>query len=91
VDVTLRPKKKKAAVDQRQLQLPLGEFVPGWKGKRYLLCSDGVWHLVLEIRADYVAETQCGADVTVAQQEEHSQHPMCSDCAAIQGASWKDR
>jgi hypothetical protein len=91
VDVTLRPKKKKVAENPQQLQLPLGEFVPGWKGARYLLCSDGAWHLVLEIRAEYVAETQCGADAAIAQQEEHSNHPMCQECAAIQGAKWKTR
>lgn len=91
MDVTLRRPKNKKPADGRQLQLPLGEFVPGWHGKRYLLCSDGVWHLVLEVGAEYRAETQCGADVMVAQQEERSNHPLCQECAAIQGASWKGR
>lgn len=87
MDVTLRrPRHKKE--NERQLKLPLGEFVPGWKGKRCLLCTDGKWHVVLEIRKGYQAETQCAEDTKVAQQEDKSEHPMCELCATL---AWKPR
>jgi len=57
---------------------------PGWQGKRYLLCSDGVWHLVLGIRDGNVADTQCCEDVDVQLPlPEGSTEPMCETCVKL--------
>ena len=72
-----------------QQDLPFSEnFVPGWSGKRYLLCSDGAWHLVLEIRDGMVVDTQCCADATlvypVPEGDDRRVHlPMCKECVAL--------
>lgn len=90
MDIAIRrPKKKEPA--KEQLQLPFSEYTEGWTGMRYLLCADGQWHLVLEIREGFVVDTQCSADTQLVQQEEASktQYPMCSACTALQAARWK--
>lgn len=91
MDVTLRqPKgaKKKAKANERQLRLPYMDLVPGWTGWRWLLCSDSKWHLVSAILAGNAADTQCCEGVTVAQQSNPNNHPMCNDCCEIQAARW---
>lgn len=71
----------------KQLPLPFeGAFVEGWKGKRYLKCDDGMWHLVFEIREGRTAETQCCEDVRVAVNPTSSEgnFPMCQVCTELQ-------
>lgn len=76
--------------DPRQLQLPFEEpHEPGWKGKRYLLCDDGVWHLVLAILDGYVADTQCCANVHIVKPtpDNDQNHSMCPECSKLQFVS----
>jgi hypothetical protein len=71
----------------KQLPLPFdSEFVPGWKGNRYLRCSDNQWHLVLEIREGGVADTQCCEDVKISDQPTTDARglPMCETCVNLQ-------
>lgn len=67
------------------------ELTEGWQGKRYLLCSDLRWHLVLEIREGMVADTQCCEDVHVIQPQPESpnSNPLCETCAKIHFATSK--
>lgn len=72
---------------KKQLSLPFEEPIgPGWKGKRYLLCSDGVWHLVLDIMEDGRANTQCCADAFIVPQPQVSTAGMCAECTQLQFA-----
>lgn len=58
---------------------------PGWRGKRYLLCTDGKWHLVLSILDDGRADTQCCEDTHVSLPlPDASQEPMCETCVKLQ-------
>lgn len=71
----------------KQQELPFGEdFKPGWKGKRYLLCTDGTWHLVLEIHPGLIADSQCCSDTTVVLPVPtlDAGSPMCPDCVSLQ-------
>jgi hypothetical protein len=79
----------------RQLDLPFDPdavFV-GWKGKRYLLCTDDQWHLVLEIRDEGVADTQCCENVQVVLPvpEGQGDSPMCQTCVKLQFTANKER
>lgn len=70
----------------RQQELPFGEnFGPGWQGKRYLFCTDGVWHLTLAIRDGLIADTQCGVDakVVLPVPENDPGSLMCKECVAL--------
>lgn len=61
-------------------------LVPGWKGKRYWACSDGQWHLILEILMSGIVDTLCGADVTLRDDTEHNaDDPMCEECLKLHG------
>lgn len=68
-----------------QQELPFDEPLrPGWKGRRYLLCSDGLWHLVLFIHDAEMADTQCCADVYVRlPPPSDSREPMCETCTKL--------
>lgn len=80
---------KRQPVDTRQLPLPFdAEFVAGWEGYRYLMCDDGLWHLVLKVYAARVVDTQCSADARLIKQVPHSDAAMCPECTAIQAARW---
>lgn len=71
----------------QQVELPFdAQFSPGWTGRRYLKCSDGLWHLVMAIYEDRVADTQCCADVTIADSPTIGAGacPMCMTCADLQ-------
>ncbi len=71
----------------QQQELPFWEdFKPGWKGKRYLLCTDGVWHLILEIHPNLMADSQCCSDTTVVLPvpEFDTSSPTCPDCVRLQ-------
>lgn len=71
----------------RQMPLPFdGEFVTGWKGKRYLKCDDNKWHLVLEIREGRTADTQCCEDVRLhaSPTSDEGNFPMCEVCVSLQ-------
>jgi hypothetical protein len=71
----------------KQMPLPFDqEFVPGWKGARYLKCTDGKWHLVLEIREGRVADTQCCEDVRLHESptSDEGNFPMCEVCVSLQ-------
>lgn len=67
-------------------------LLPGFKGKRYGLCSDGMWHLVLRILPDGRVDTQCAADAFVEQpQPSGSTTPMCQECSALQFVNPKSK
>lgn len=70
----------------QQQDLPFGEsFGPGWTGKRYLLCTDGKWHLTIGILPGLVADTQCGEDTKVILPvPEQATEPMCPTCVQLQ-------
>lgn len=71
----------------QQVELPFdAQFSPGWRGYRYLLCSDFQWHLVLSINEGGAADTQCCADVTLSAHPTISSdtEPMCQECVALQ-------
>lgn len=70
----------------KQLPLPFDQtLAPGWTGKRYLLCTDGAWHLVVAIRDNMVADTQCCEDVQVVLPvPDHDTSPMCGQCTSLQ-------
>lgn len=75
-----------------QQELPFENFEPGWQGKRYLLCTDGQWHLVLRILPGLVADTQCCEDAHVVLPPPNGTvEPMCSQCTSLHflGASSK--
>ena len=76
-----------------QMNLPFDPegIAIGWRGKRYLLCSDGVWHLVLEIREGLVADTQCCENVKVVLPRPDAPEalPPCNICATLQYAQPK--
>lgn len=77
-----------APMNRRMVQqdLPFGEdFRPGWTGKRYLLCTDGVWHLILAIHPNLMADSQCCSDTTVVLPVPDSvaDAPMCQECAKL--------
>lgn len=75
---------------KRQLNLPFEEQIgPGWVGKRYLLCSDNTWHLVLDIMGDGRVNTQCCADAFLVPQPECSNASMCNECSQLQFAPKK--
>ncbi len=75
---TINPKK------MVQQELPFEQFGPGWRGKRYLFCSDGLWHTTLEIGADLRAETQCCADAfVVLPVPDGSTAPTCEECSRL--------
>lgn len=59
-------------------------FEPGWQGKRYLICSDNKWHLVLAIHEGLVGDTQCCEDVTVLPLSSANSQPMCETCVQLQ-------
>lgn len=62
----------------------LPALLPGYEGKRYGKCSDGVWHLVLKIYADGMTDTLCAVDVTVAQpQPTNDISIMCDECIEL--------
>lgn len=68
-----------------QQELPFENFRPGWQGKRYLLCTDGYWHLTLGILDGLVADTQCCADARVVLPvPEGSTAPTCETCVQLQ-------
>lgn len=84
MDITLRKPKKTTPDDKRQMKLPfVGEFIPGWSGRRYLLCVDDRWHLVTRVYDGLVVDTACAEDTKLASQEENSRKPMCDICAAV--------
>ncbi len=57
---------------------------PGWEGKRYLLCTDGQWHLVTRVLAGNVADTQCCEDTQVVLPvPSGATEPMCSTCTQL--------
>jgi len=71
----------------KQMPLPFdGKFVEGWKGSRYLKCTDDQWHLVLEIREGRVADTQCCENVKIHERPTSSEDnfPMCQECVKLQ-------
>lgn len=74
-----------------QQELPFEEpLQAGWQGKRYLLCSDGQWHLVLRILDGDMADTQCCEDVEVIlPPPDDSKEPMCTECTKLQFAPKK--
>ena len=87
MDITLRkPKNKSKKPDERQLKLPYTDLQPGWKGWKWLLCSDSHWHLVSAIQSGYVADTLCAEDLRVVTQENPNNHPMCKGCCEVQAA-----
>ncbi len=57
------------------------ELVPGFKGKRYALCNDGLHHLILAVTADGTIDTQCCADVELADGDSPT---LCTTCWEIQ-------
>lgn len=62
----------------------LPALVPGYEGKRYGMCSDGLWHLVMKIYADGMTDTLCAVDVTVVQpQPTNDISIMCDECVEI--------
>ena len=68
----------------KQLSLPFEEPVlPGWTGKQYMFCNDGLWHLVLSVREEMVADTQCCEDVRLLDTNEKDA-PICPTCAQLQ-------
>lgn len=75
----------------QQQELPFeAPLRAGWAGKRYLLCSDTQWHLVLSILDGARADTQCCADVAVVlPQPDGSRELMCSECVALHFAPKK--
>jgi hypothetical protein len=75
----------------QQQELPFEEpLQPGWQGKRYLLCNDGQWHLVLRILDGDMADTQCCADVEVIlPPASGSREPMCQECVRLHFAPKK--
>jgi len=75
----------------QQQELPFEEQLrPGWQGKRYLLCTDGVWHLALRILAGGVVDTQCCADAqAILPPPEGSTEQMCQDCVKLHFAPKK--
>lgn len=78
----LKSKKKKA--DERQLELSFPGFKPGWTGWRYLLCTDGTWHLVTAILDEMVADTLCCSDTAVQTPlPSNGHHPMCQECSKL--------
>lgn len=69
----------------QQQELPFEEpLQPGWAGKRYLLCTDGQWHLILRILDGDMADTQCCADVEVVlPPPDGSREAMCPECVKL--------
>jgi hypothetical protein len=88
VDVSLRKPKNNKGADKKQLKFPFMDLVPGWEGWKWLLCSDDHWHLVSAIRTGLAADAQCSGNVTVIQQTNPNNHPMCRECCDIQAAKW---
>lgn len=77
-----------------QQELPFEDYEapvePGWRGKRYLLCSDGLWHLVLEVHPNLMADTQCCADANVVLPVPSGDaSPMCETCVKLHFAPKK--
>ena len=68
-----------------QQELPFDEQLePGWQGKRYLLCTDGKWHLVTRILPGNVADTQCCEDAQVILPvPTGSSELMCETCTSL--------
>lgn len=80
---------KRQPVETKQLPLPFDdEYVDGWEGYRYLLCDDGMWHLVLKVYKARVVDTQCSADARIVKQVQRTGASMCPTCTAIQAAKW---
>lgn len=60
------------------------EMAPGFVGKRYGLCTDNTWHLVLRVYESNTADVQCSADATlVYPQPSGSDAPMCRECVNL--------
>lgn len=77
----------------QQQELPFEESLqPGWQGKRYLLCTDGVWHLALRILDGNVVDTQCCAGVeAILPPPEGSRERMCDECVKLHFAPKKNQ
>lgn len=61
-------------------------LVPGWKGKRYGLCTDSQWHLILEILLNGIVDTLCCADVQLVDEIKGKEDsPMCEECMKLHG------
>lgn len=60
------------------------DIAPGFVGKRYGLCTDGSWHLVLTVHESGTADVQCSADATlVYPQPTDNDLPMCKECVEL--------
>lgn len=57
------------------------ELVPGFVGKRYALCSDGLSHLILAVLDNGTVDTQCCEDVQLAKP---GMGELCRVCWDIQ-------
>lgn len=61
-------------------------FVAGYVGKRYGVCDDNVWHLVMKVYDDGMTDVLCSENVRVIQPQPPSENnnlPMCKDCVNL--------
>jgi hypothetical protein len=64
----------------------MAPFVPGYSGKRYGVCDDKIWHLVLKVYDDGMTDVQCSENVRVVQPQpptEDNDFPMCEKCVLL--------
>lgn len=76
-------KKTVAPSSMNQTDRPL---VPGFKGRVYGVCEDNVWHLILKIHGDGMADVQCSTNAYISKTQppsENSVIPMCKDCVLL--------
>jgi len=69
-------------------------FVPGYVGKRYGVCDDKQWHLILKIYEDGMTDVICSENVRVVQPQpptEGNDYPMCKDCVNLHFGSMNNK
>lgn len=61
-------------------------FIPGYEGRRYGVCDDKAWHLILKIHDCGMTDVLCSENVRVVQPQpptESSDFPMCKLCVNL--------
>ena len=68
------------------------EPFPGFVGKRYWVCNDKQWHLVMQVYDDGMTDVLCSENVQVLQPQPNTTNddlPMCKTCVELHFGSNK--
>ena len=82
----------KKAVAPSSMNMTDKPFIPGYVGKRYGVCDDSQWHLVMKVYEDGMTDVLCSDNVRVVMPQppsENSTLPMCKECVKLHFGSPK--